>query len=93
MLLPEPDLPNGAALVAEGRALARDWSLGPSAFLKHYGVTSEHAFKLDQMAAGRVMLHAQIGYRDPGKSQRNQQGHVLLFQCSVRWDGVQAGDV
>ena len=70
MLFSEPDLPSGAELVAEGRALAREWTLGPSAFLKHYGVTSEHAFKLDQMAAGRVMQHAQIGYRDPGKSQR-----------------------
>ncbi len=70
MLLPESDLPSGAELLAEGRALARDWTLGRSAFLDHYGVTSEHAFKLDQMAKGQVTQHAQIGYRDPGKSQR-----------------------
>ena len=69
-LLPEPDLPSGADLLAEGRALARDWTLGPSAFLRHVGATSEYDFKLAQMAEARVMQHAQIGFRDPGKSRR-----------------------
>jgi methylmalonyl-CoA mutase cobalamin-binding subunit len=69
-LLPEPDLPSGAELLAEGRALARDWTLGPSAFLRHVGATSEYDFKLAQMGKARVMQHAQIGFRDPGKSRR-----------------------
>ena len=69
-LLPEPDLPSGADLLAEGRALTRDWRLGPSAFLRHVGAASEYGFKLAQMAKGRVMQHAQIGFRDPGKSRR-----------------------
>ncbi|WP_139812027.1 cobalamin-dependent protein [Ensifer aridi] len=69
-LLPEPDLPHGADLLAEGRALARDWSVGPSAFLRHVGVASEYDFKRTRMAARRVMQHAQIGYRDTAKSCR-----------------------
>lgn len=69
-LFPEPALPDSAALLAEGRAAARDWRLGPSAFLSHVGAASEHAFKLARMAEGAVTQHAQIGYRDPGKSLR-----------------------
>ena len=67
-LLPEPDLPSGAGLLAEGRALARDWTLGPSAFLRHVGAASEYDFKLARMAEARVMQHAQIGYRSPAKA-------------------------
>ena len=70
MFFPEPDLPHGKDLLAEGRALARDWRLGPSAFLRAEGCSSEYAFKQAAMAAGRVMLHAQIGYRDAEKSRR-----------------------
>lgn len=73
-LLPDPALPRGADLLAEGRALARDWSVGPSAFLRHVGATSEHAFKLRRMAEGAVMQHAQIGYRDADKSCRAYAG-------------------
>jgi methylmalonyl-CoA mutase cobalamin-binding subunit len=69
-LLPEPDLPDGAALLAEGRALAMDWTVGPSAFLRHHGVASEYNFKLARMAERSIMQHAQIGYRDPDKSRR-----------------------
>jgi hypothetical protein len=69
-LLPEPDLPRGAELLAEGRSLARDWAVGPSAFLRHVGAESEHAYKLRPMAEWTVMQHAQIGYRDTAKSCR-----------------------
>ncbi|UUX48795.1 cobalamin-dependent protein [Nisaea acidiphila] len=69
-IFPEPDLPNGAGLLAEGATLARHWTVGPSAFLKETGAASEHAYKLRRMAEGAVMQHAQIGYRDPGKSIR-----------------------
>jgi methylmalonyl-CoA mutase cobalamin-binding subunit len=62
------ELPKGADLLAEGRALARDWTVGPSAFLTHYGVASELDYKRQAMAEGRVMCHAQIGWRDPGQS-------------------------
>lgn len=63
-----PDLPKGADLLADGRALARDWTVGPSAFLVHYGVVSELDYKRQAMAEGRIMCHAQIGWRDPAQS-------------------------
>jgi len=69
-ILPEPDLPSGADLLADGRALLRDWSVGPSAFLTHVGAASEHDYKLRRMAEGGLMQHAQIGFRDPAKSCR-----------------------
>lgn len=69
-LLPVESLPTGRELLAEGAAAARDWSVGPSAFLAQVGETSEHAYKLRSMAEGRVMQHAQLGYRDPEKSCR-----------------------
>lgn len=64
------DHPRGADLLNEGRALSRLWTLGPSAFLAHAGVASERDYKLAAMAEGRVMCHAQIGWRDPAKSIR-----------------------
>lgn len=69
-ILPEKDLPDGATLLAEGAALARDWQVGPSAFLAHVGTSSEHEYKLRRMAEGAVMQHAQIGFRDLDKSCR-----------------------
>ena len=65
-----PDLPKGADLLSEGRALSADWGVGPSAFLTHYGYASERDYKRAAMAEGRVMSHAQIGWRDPAKSIR-----------------------
>ncbi len=69
-VIPEAELTPGAELVAAGRALAKTWTVGPSAFLAEVGEASEAAYKRRQMAAGRVMRHAQIGYRDPEKSRR-----------------------
>jgi methylmalonyl-CoA mutase cobalamin-binding subunit len=70
LVIPEPELPPGSELLAEGRALAKTWTLGPSAFLAEVGEASEAAYKRHQMAEGRIMRHAQIGYRDPEKSRR-----------------------
>ena len=67
-ILPEATLPATAPLLARGAALARDWRLGPSAFLDEVGEPSEAAYKRRQAAAGKVMQHAQIGYRDISKS-------------------------
>ena len=67
-LLPEPSLRPGAELIAEGRALAVDWRLGACPFLAEQGVVSEVDHKRQQAAAGQVMLHAQIGYRDKAKT-------------------------
>lgn len=80
-LLPESDLPLGADLLAEGRALASVWRTGPSAFLRHYNVASELDYKRAAMAAGRVMQHAQIGFRDPAKSIRAY--HDIWTACDA----------
>jgi hypothetical protein len=69
-VFPEPELPDAAALVARGRALARTVTVGACPFLEHYGVACENDHKRRAMAEGRVMLHAQIGYRDLAKSRR-----------------------
>lgn len=69
-IFPEDDLPNGRALLRDGRALARSWTVGHSPFLATMGVASETEYKLARMADRAVMQHAQIGYRDRGKSQR-----------------------
>lgn len=69
-IFPEPTFTPGRVLLDEGRQLARDWTVGRSAFLNDVAVASEHEYKLLAMAAGRVMQHAQIGYRDPVKSRR-----------------------
>jgi len=67
-VLPERELPDVSALVAEGRAAAREHRVGPSAFLAHYRVSCEAEYKRREAARGRVMMHAQIGFRDPAKS-------------------------
>src|SRR5262245_30317634 len=69
-VFPEATLPDAAALIAEGRAMAANVSVGPSAFLRHYGVESEIAYKRKSTAEGRVMMHAQIGFPDQAKSRR-----------------------
>ena len=69
-VLPEPDLTPGTECLAAGRTLAKTWTLGPSAFLAEADVASEADYKRREMAAGRIMRHAQIGYRDAEKSRR-----------------------
>ena len=58
-----PTLRPGGELVAEGRALARDWTVGRNAFLDAQGVASEAAYKRREALAGRIMQHAHIGFR------------------------------
>jgi hypothetical protein len=62
-ILPENDLPSVAAVVAEGTDLARQVSVGASAFLQEQGVRSEAEFKQREAVSGRIMQHAQIGFR------------------------------
>lgn len=81
-ILPEPDLPRGSDLLDAGRALARDWRIGKSAFLDHVGHASEAAFKRACAASGRIMQHAQIGFRDPEKTRRAYAG--IFEACDAR---------
>lgn len=64
LVLRDPALRPGADLLAQGRALARDWSLGRSRFCRESGFASEAAYKRAASAEGRVMHHAHIGFRD-----------------------------
>lgn len=58
-----PSLRPGSDLLAEGRALARDWRLGSNRFLRTAGVASEAEYKRKAAADGRIMQHAHIGFR------------------------------
>jgi methylmalonyl-CoA mutase cobalamin-binding subunit len=69
-ILPEPELPDPADLLAEGQRMARTVTVGPCPFLSAYGVRSESEYKRQRMAEGAIMLHAQFGYRSPAKSRR-----------------------
>ena len=69
-VFPESALPDAAALIEEGRNMARHVSVGRSPFLETYGVPSEIAYKRKCTEEGRIMMHAQIGFRDAAKSQR-----------------------
>lgn len=69
-VLPELDLPVAGDLIDAGRKLAKTHSIGPSPFLSEHGVACEVEYKQAQAAAGRIMFHAQVGYRDAEKSRR-----------------------
>ena len=69
-ILPEPELPSVAVLLEEGRRLARTVRVGPCPFLTEYQVGSEAEYKRRRMREGRIMLHAQVGYRSAEKSRR-----------------------
>ncbi|WP_199533312.1 cobalamin-dependent protein [Rhodovulum sp. 12E13] len=59
----DPALAPGRALLAEGRAMAGEWQLGPCRFLEAEGVASEAAYKRRAVAEGRIMQHAHVGFR------------------------------
>src|SRR5690606_16811419 len=58
----------GADLLANGRAMARDWRVGPCLFLSEKKVSSELAWKRKTIAENRVMQHAHIGFRDVNRT-------------------------
>jgi methylmalonyl-CoA mutase cobalamin-binding subunit len=70
LVFPEKTLPDAASLIAEGRAMAKQVTVGPSPFLEEYDVGSEIEYKRKAMQQGRITMHAQIGFRDPAKSRR-----------------------
>ena len=69
-ILPERDLPEARELMMQGRAMAKHWQVQPGAFLQHYNVCCEAEYKQRKVAGSQLMQHAQIGWRDPGKSRR-----------------------
>ncbi len=68
-ILPENALPDPGDLINTGQQMAKKITVGACAFLSHYNVDSEYTYKRQQMKAGRIMLHGQIGYRSPKRSQ------------------------
>ncbi len=69
-VLPEPELPGGGEVLAEGASLARDWHVEGSAFLDHYRVPDEMTYKRQCVQNGRIMQHAHVGYRNRDKSRQ-----------------------
>ncbi|HEV3175531.1 MAG TPA: hypothetical protein VGZ72_06055 [Stellaceae bacterium] len=69
-VFPEAQLPDAGALIAEGRKTAETVKVGKSPFLEAFGVGSEADYKRRSVEQGRVMMHAQIGFRAPDKSRR-----------------------
>ncbi len=69
-ILPETCLPQTAALIEQGRALAKNWKVEPGAFLKETGDLCEADFKRRMASKGQIMQHAQMGFRDQAKSRR-----------------------
>ena len=61
-LVPE-HLRAGADLLAEGRALTKEWRVGSNRFLAAEGVASEADYKRRETVRGRIMQHAHIGFR------------------------------
>ncbi len=80
-LLPEAELRSGHELLAEGRALAKDWPLGSCPFLREQAVESEADYKRRQAAAGRVTLHAQIGFR---AKERTLEAARRVYEASAQ---------
>ena len=68
-IFPEDHLPNADELIAYGKDLATTVTVGNCPFLTHYDVSSEKQYKEQQVKDGRIMLHGQIGFRNPIKSQ------------------------
>ncbi|MGI9316316.1 MAG: cobalamin-dependent protein [bacterium] len=69
-IIPESELPPGAEVLDQGRALARDWTVGSSVFLDYYQVSCEAEYKLRCVQSDRIMQHAHMGFRDKQKSLR-----------------------
>lgn len=56
-------------LIGEGRALARQWKVGSSSFLRAAGVGCEADYKRQRTAGGHLMQHAHIGFRSAGRTR------------------------
>ncbi len=69
-IFPETALPNSIELLDQGRTAAKDYPVGPNPFLKYHELDSEAVFKRQCARSGRIMQHAQMGYRDLDKSCR-----------------------
>jgi len=69
-LFPEKQLPSADEIIQRGSSLARSVVVGECAFLSHYNVSSEAEYKRAQAVNEEIMVHSQIGYRDPAKTTK-----------------------
>jgi methylmalonyl-CoA mutase cobalamin-binding subunit len=60
-LLNDVPLPDPNALIAQGRAIANDITLGRSLFCQEMGVASEAEYKAQCKRDGAIMYHAHVG--------------------------------
>lgn len=58
----EKDLPDMKTIMAQGDQIAQGVTIGTSAFMKTYGVSSEAEYKKKMMESGHVMKHSHIGW-------------------------------
>lgn len=86
-VLPERSLPRAAELLDEGRSLAATHRFQANAFLAKENVVSERAFKRRCAVEGRIMRHAQIGFRDLAKTRQAwEEIHGLCAEKDVSID-------
>ena len=64
----ETELPDSREILDHGKSLAKVWGVGHSEFLRGAGCRSEADYKRLHIQSGRIMQHAQIGYRDHSRS-------------------------
>ena len=57
----EVELPAGALVSGEGRAIAKDIVIGRTAFMDKMGVDSELEYKIQCLKNKQLMFHAHIG--------------------------------
>ncbi len=69
-ILPEAELPDADVIMQRGRECAADVPVGDCAFLTTNNVSCEAEYKRQRMDAFDVMIHSQIGYRDPAKTKQ-----------------------
>lgn len=62
-IFPENRLPDGGKILQDGKLLAASVIPGISSFLDEYKTTSEYEYKKLATRQGRIMQHAQIGFR------------------------------
>ena len=86
-ILPEPELPDVANLIAQGKRLAQTITVATCPFLSKHDVASEAGYKRRQSAVGEVMFHAQIGFRDLSKTQR---AYAEIYE---RWRTPDTGSI
>lgn len=68
-VFPESTLPCSQELIESGNKLAQTVRVGDCSFLREHNAGCEADYKRQAIKDGRLMLHAQIGYRELAKSQ------------------------